>query len=75
MKKKNVSLLSHLDPHTDQCELEVQKIICLKNIANQLPDAFVDAKKVTKLHISTANVPSKIDIPTQHVIINKSGTR
>ena len=56
--------MSHLDPHTDQCEFEVQKITHLQNILNQLQDAFVDAKKVTKLHIAAANVPSRIDIPT-----------
>ena len=71
----NASLLSHLDPRTNQCELEVQKIIHLQNIANQLPDAFIDAKKVTKSHIPVANVPSKIDIPTQQVVTNESGTR
>ena len=61
----NVSLLSHLDPYTDQCELEVQKIIHLQNILNQLLDTFVDSKKVTKSLITTTNVPSNIDIPTQ----------
>ena len=29
----NVSTLSHLDPHTNQCELEVQRIIHLQGIA------------------------------------------
>ena len=47
----------------------------LQNIANQLLDAFVDAKKVTKSHIPIANVPSKIDIPTQQVVTNESGTQ
>ena len=32
-------------------------------------------KKVTKSHIAAANVSSKIDIPTQHVVINEYGTR
>ena len=44
----NASTLSHFDPRTNQCELEVQRIIHLQNLANQLPDTFVDAKKVTK---------------------------
>ena len=34
-------------------------IIYLQNLANQLPDAFVDTKKVTKSHIPAANVPAK----------------
>ncbi|KAL0558683.1 hypothetical protein IC582_003263 [Cucumis melo] len=41
----NVSLLSHLDHRTKQCELEVQKIIHLQSEANQMPDAFTDTKK------------------------------
>ena len=47
----NASTLSHFDHRTNQCELEVQRIIHLQNLANQLLDAFVDAKKVTKSHI------------------------
>ena len=37
-------------------------IIHLQNLANQLPDAFVDIKKVTKSHIPAANVPARVDI-------------
>ena len=58
----------HLDHRTDQCELEVQKIIHLQNIANPLLDAFANAKKVIKSHRAAANVPSEIDILT-HVVI------
>ena len=43
--------MTHLDPRTNQCELEVQRIIHLQNLANQLPNAFIDTKKVTKSHI------------------------
>ena len=43
--------LSHFDPRTKQCELEVQKIIHLQNLTNQLANAFTYAKKVTKSHI------------------------
>ena len=28
--------LTHLDPHTNQCELKVQRITHLQNLANQL---------------------------------------
>ena len=41
----NVSKLSHLDPHTNQCELKVQMIIHLQGIANQLPDVFLRREK------------------------------
>ena len=37
-------------------------IIHLQNLVNQLPDAFVDTKKVTKSHIPAANVPARVDI-------------
>ena len=37
-------------------------IIHLQNLANQLPDAFVDTKKVTKSHIPAANVPTRVNI-------------
>ncbi|WJZ90040.1 hypothetical protein VitviT2T_009216 [Vitis vinifera] len=57
------STMTHLDPRTNQCELEVQRIIHLQNLANQLLDAFIDTKKVTKSHIPAANTPARIDVP------------
>ena len=56
------STMTHLDPRTNQCELEVQRIIHLQNLANQLLDAFIDTKKVTKSHISTTNTLPRIDV-------------
>ena len=53
----------HLDPHTKQCELEVQKIVHLQVIANQLPDAFINTKRVTKSYIPVANALARIEIP------------
>ena len=41
----------------------MKKIIHLKNIANQLPDAFTDPKRVTKSHLPAVNAPVRIDIP------------
>ena len=52
---KTSTTMTHLDLCTNQCELEVQRIIHLKNLANQLPDVFIDIKKMTKLYIPTAN--------------------
>ena len=57
------SSFSHLDPPTNQSELEVQKIIHLQNLANRLLDAFIDSTKVTKSHISATNIPARIEIP------------
>ena len=59
----NASTLSHFDHRTNQCELEVQRIIHLQNLANQLLDAFFDAKKVTKSHIPVVNALAWIEIP------------
>ena len=58
----NASTLTHLDPHTSQCELEVQRITHLQNLANQLQDAFIDTKKLTKSYIMAANTPAWIDV-------------
>jgi hypothetical protein len=58
----NVSMLSNFDPRTNQCELEVQRIIHLQGIANQLPDVFIDNKKIVKSHIPTANIPARIEV-------------
>ena len=55
--------MSHFNPCTNQCELEVQRIIHLKNLANQLPNEFIDTKKVTKSHIPSTNAPALIDVP------------
>ena len=63
----NASLLVHFDPRTNQCEQEVQKIIHLQNVANQLPDAFTDVKKVTKSHIPAVNAPIRIDVPNGQI--------
>ncbi|QHO17366.1 Copia-like polyprotein [Arachis hypogaea] len=58
----NASSLMHLDPRSGQCELEVQKIIHLQRIANELPDAFSDTKRITKSYIPAENVPIRIDV-------------
>ena len=55
--------MSYFDPHSNQYELEVQRIINLINMANQLPNDFIDTKKVTKSHIPAANTPTQIDVP------------
>ena len=54
--------MTHLNPHTNQCELEVQRTIHLQNLTNKLQDAFIDTKKVTKSYIPTANTPTRIDV-------------
>jgi len=68
--------LSHFDHRTKECELKVQRIIHLQKLANQLPYAFTDIKRVTKSHIHAANAPIRIDIPVgQSNIANESQTR
>ncbi|KAL5809036.1 hypothetical protein ACOSQ3_029727 [Xanthoceras sorbifolium] len=60
-----VPSLIHLDPYTSQCENEVRKIVHLQTIANQLPDAFTDANRVTKSYIPAANVPARVIVPEE----------
>jgi hypothetical protein len=55
-------MLSHFDSHTNQCELEIQRIINLQSIANQLLDAYTDNMKIIKSHIPAANTPAKIEV-------------
>ena len=59
----NALTLSHLDPRTKQCELEVWRIIYLQSIANQLPDVFINNKKIVKSHIPAANTLAIIEVP------------
>ena len=62
-QQKNTSnnpKLSHFDPMTNQCELEVKKIIHLQNITNQLTNVLTNSEKMVKSHILAANAPSRI---------------
>ena len=59
--------LTHLDPYTNQCELEVQMIIHLQNLTNQLQDAFIDTKKVTESYILATNTQARIDVPIEQL--------
>ena len=63
----NASTMSYLDPRTNQCELEVQMVIHLHNLTNQLPDAFIDTKKVTKSNIPVVNTLAWIDFPIEQL--------
>ena len=49
----------------------------MQGLANQLPNAFIDTKKVTKSHIPTMNIPTHIDVPEgqlENVIASESKT-
>ncbi|KAK6132523.1 hypothetical protein DH2020_033732 [Rehmannia glutinosa] len=70
VKQKPEQSLSYLDPRTPKCESEVSRIIHLQNITNRLPDAFNDTSKVTKSHISAANVPAMIIVPEEYNKMN-----
>ena len=39
----------------------------MQNLANQLPYAFIDTKKVTKSHITATNAPVRIDVLEGHL--------
>jgi hypothetical protein len=45
------------DPHTQETEFQVQKIINLHNIANNLPNAFTYYNGVMKYWNQVVNVP------------------
>ncbi|KAK4386129.1 hypothetical protein Sango_2483500 [Sesamum angolense] len=64
--------MSFLDPHTNDSELEVQRIIHLQSVANRLPDAFIDTKKITKSHIPAENVPAHSEVPEATLIQSKT---
>jgi hypothetical protein len=34
----------------------------LQGIVNQLPDVFIDSKKIVKSHIPAANIPARIEV-------------
>ena len=69
--------MSYFDHHTNQCELEVQMIIHLQNLASQLSYAFINTKKVIKSHILAANATTRIDVPKGQLVnesqIHKNG--
>ena len=35
----------------------------MQGIANQLPDVFIDNKKIVKSHIPAVNTPARIEVP------------
>ena len=39
----------------------------MQNLANQLLDAFIEKKKVTKSHIPAANASTRIDVPKEQL--------
>ena len=46
----------------------------MQNLANQLPDVFIDTKKATKSHIPATNTPARIDVPVRQ-LTNESKIR
>ena len=60
--------MQSLDPHTSESKLEVQRIIHLQNLANRLPDAFTNHKRVTRLHIPTVNALERVQVPQKVTI-------
>lgn len=46
----------------NQCEFEIQSIIHLKNVANQISDAFTDSRKIIKAYILIENDLASVEI-------------
>jgi hypothetical protein len=59
----NATGMRSLDPRTSESELEVRRIIHLQGLANELPDAFTDHKRVTRSHIPAVNAPERVQVP------------
>ncbi len=50
----------------------------MQGIVNQLPDVFIDSKKIVKSHIPAANIPARIEVPDGkliNIITNESKAR
>lgn len=60
-----IFIITHFDPCSPMCEHEVQKIIQLQNMKNQMPDTFINLKRITKSHTPAVNVPIRIDVPEE----------
>jgi hypothetical protein len=63
------SILSH-DPHTNEANLEVHKIIDLQNLANELPDHFLWIEELVKLHVPAWNALERVELPKIEGILN-----
>jgi len=50
------------DPRTRDCDLEVQKIIHLQELANKLPEAFTDPNRMTLSHNPACNAPIRLNV-------------
>ena len=64
----NLSKTSHLDPRTNYCEQEVQRIIYFENIVNQLQNIFTNLSRITKSHIPAANAPVQDDVLARQIV-------
>ena len=71
----NAKGIQFTDPRTTEAKQQVQRIIDLQNIANNLPDAFIDYKGVTNSLHSARNVPERVEVPnkTTHPNLAKRG--
>jgi hypothetical protein len=67
--------ISSSDPHTNEIELQVQKIIGLQNFANQLPDAFTDYKGVIKYLFPARNATARVEVPKKTTSTPNTGKR
>jgi hypothetical protein len=50
------------DPHTQETEFQIQKIINLHNATNNLPDALIDYNGVMKTWNPTVNAPKQVEV-------------
>jgi hypothetical protein len=59
----NDKLIISSDPHTQETELQVQKIINLQNATNNLPYAFIYYNAIIKSWNHVVNVSERVKVP------------
>ena len=61
------------NPHTQECEREVERLLHLNQLAVKLPDSFNNAANISKLHIPVANVSTCLEKPAVQTTPMKRG--
>ena len=72
------TLTMYSDPRTSLVETQVAKILHLQRIADQTPDGFNDATRITRNPINEAlNVPARVSVPNTIIVppISSTGKR
>ena len=61
------------NPHTQECEREVERILHLNQLTDRLPYSLNNAANVTKSHIYVINVSAHLERPVVQTTPMKRG--